>query len=160
MKGSKPYYIGGASDFLDYCHSYYKFDVFLATEKFEGLVHNFSQYENRLKEDSDDIKHKHDGDFVVHPPKTNFIITISCTGFPLAMQLVSGLLEMTIGSKSISKIYIYDSECSEAFMDFVERECSYIGTNYPGKVVKVVEKVGIALTHTDLFIILDHVPFK
>ncbi|XP_028165444.1 putative malate dehydrogenase 1B [Ostrinia furnacalis] len=159
MKGSKPYYIGGASDFLDYCHSYYQFDLFLSTEKFEGLVHNFSQYEKKLKTDQDVISRRiSNAEFVERPPKNNFIVTISCTGFPLAMHLVSGLLDMTVGEKSISKIYIYDSECSEAFMEFVERECSFIGTNHPGKVVKVVEKVGMALTHTDLFIILDHAP--
>lgn len=161
MKGSKPYYIGSAPDFLEYCHSYYQFDSFLATENFEGLVKNFSQYQKKLKYDNKAVNRKKSKDDFVEPlPKKDFIICISCTGFPLAMHLVSGLLDMSVGDKTISKIYIYDSTCSETFMDFVERECSYIGSSHPGKIVKVVEKVGMALTHTDLFIILDHVPFE
>ncbi|CAK1545923.1 unnamed protein product [Leptosia nina] len=42
----------------------------------------------------------------------------------------------------------------------VERECSYIGTNYATKVLKYVEKIGLALTNTDILIILDHIPFS
>lgn len=160
MKGSKPFYIGGASDFLDYCHSYYHFDQFMTTEKLDSLVHNFTQYEKKLRKDWNVVSQRLCNEFVEPTPKKKFIVTISCTGFPIAMHIVSGLLEMAVGNKSISKIYIFDSECSEDFMDFIERECSYIGTNNPGKVVKVVEKVGMALTHTDLFIVLDHVPFK
>lgn len=162
MKGSKPIYIGGASEFLDYCHSYYQFDLFLATEKFEGLVKNYSQYQKKLKQDEKLIDRKKvQADFVENRPKNNnYVICISCAGFPLAMRLVSGLLDIPDGDKFISKIYIYDNKCSAAFMEYVERECGYVGENNPGKTVKIVEKVGMALTHTDLFIVLDHVPFE
>jgi hypothetical protein len=161
MKGSKPHYIGGASEFLEYCYSYYEFDSFMASEKFDGLVQNFSQYAKKLKNEDKIVNEiKDTTDYLTMKSKNDFIITISGTGMSLAMYLISGLLEMSVGLKSISKIYIHDDKCTEDFMAFVERECSYVYTNYPGKVVKVVEKIGLALTHTDLLIVLNHVPFE
>ncbi|XP_031768230.2 putative malate dehydrogenase 1B [Galleria mellonella] len=159
-KGSKPYYIGGASEFLEYCHSYYKFDVFLASEKFEGLIKNYKQYQKKIKCDTQSVCYISDSkeEIIEKSPKTNFVVCISGAGYPLTMHLISGLLDMTHGEKTISKIYIHDKE-RKGSMEFIEQECSYIGTNYPGKVVKFIEKIGVALTHSDLFIILDHVPF-
>ncbi|CAG9795316.1 unnamed protein product [Diatraea saccharalis] len=161
MDGSKPYYIGGASEFLDYCFSYYQFDSFLSSEKFKGLVENLSQYQIKVKNENDILKVTKDSPEIFEKRvKNKFTICISGTGLPLAMHVISGLLEMSVGDKTISKIYIYDEKCSELFMEFIERECFYIMSNNPGKVVKVVNKIGMALTHTDLLIVLNHVPFN
>ncbi|KAM3961000.1 putative malate dehydrogenase 1B [Aphomia sociella] len=163
-KDSKPYYIGGAPEFLDYCHSYYKFDVFLSSEKFEHLINNYKQYQKKITHDKQrvsSIKSNIESKLETtgKPAKTNFVVCISGAGCPLTRHIISGLLDMSFGEKSISKIYIYDQECSTDVKDYVEQECSYISSNHPGKVVKYVEKVGVALTHSDLFIILDHEPF-
>lgn len=161
MKGSKPYYIGGASQFLEYCHSYYNFEAFISLSKFEGLIKNFSQYQRKIKEDTNTIKElKARFEVAEDPIKNNFVICISGASCPLTMHLISGLLEMCVGDKSISKIYLYDSKCSYDFMEYVERECGFIGTKHSGKVVKYIEKIGSGLTHTDLLIVLDHVPFE
>lgn len=158
VKGSKPYYIGGASEFLEYCHSYYNFDIFLSPRKFAGLIDNAYQFTRKIKEQ--DAVVSSEDHLLEKPSKNDFVVCISGAAYPLAMNLISGLLDMSVGDKSIMKIYLYDSECSQAFMEFVERECSYIGTNYPGKVMKYIEKIGVALTHSDLLIILDHVAFE
>lgn len=161
MKGSKPFYIGGASEFLEYCHSYYEFDSFLASEKFEGLCSNFAQYQQKVKQEKSVLELREaKAEVLEKPDKQNFVVCISGAGNPIAMHLISGLLDMAVGEKNISKIYIYDHECSGEFMEFVEKECSYISTDQSTKVVKYVEKLGVALTNTDLLIILDHVPLK
>ncbi|XP_059056633.1 putative malate dehydrogenase 1B [Achroia grisella] len=160
-KGSKPHYIGGSSEFLDYCHSYYKFDVLLASEKIETLIKSYKSYQTKLKSDRKSVKRiLETTEEIREQPKTNFVVCISGARYPLTMHLISGLLDMSQGEKTIYKIYIYDEECTKGFMEFIEQECSYISTNHPGKVVKYIEKVGVALTHSDLFIILDHVPFQ
>ncbi|KAJ0178953.1 hypothetical protein K1T71_005728 [Dendrolimus kikuchii] len=155
MQGSKPVYIGCASEFLDYCHSYYGFESFLSTERFKGLVENMRQLEMKLNKESFITT---DQGTKEPEQKNDFVISISGAGNPLTMYIISGLLEMTYNEKNVSKIYIYDNCCSKTFMEYVEKECSYIGTYHSGKVVQYVEKIGRALTHTDLFIILDHVP--
>ncbi|KAI8424088.1 hypothetical protein MSG28_002696 [Choristoneura fumiferana] len=161
MKGSKPYYIGGTSEFLDYCHSYYQFDYFLANSKFEGLLENYSQYRNKIKSDqrTQEVKRMSREKVEENLSKNEYVVCISGARNPLTMHIISELLELSVGDKSISKIYIFDDECSNDCLELIERECGYIGTNYPGKVVKYIEKIGVALTHSDLFIIMDHIPF-
>lgn len=162
MKGSKPYYIGGASEFLDYCYSYYNFDALFASEKYEGLLDNILQFKRKVRLENvfHDVEAKRNP--VNEPPKNHFVLTISGARHLLTMHLISGLLapEYTCGDKIISKIYLYDDCCSGKFMNYVEKECSYVQTDTPGRVVKYVEKIGIALTSTDLLIILDHEPFE
>lgn len=161
LKGSKPFYIGGAADFLEYCHSYYDIDVYLAPEKIEGLTANFTQFRNHIENEKRSIKRLKDRAVVVETPvQTDFVICISGAGHPLTMHLISGLLDMSAGEKRISKIYIYDSDCPKEFLELVERECVYVGTDHAAKVVKYIDKIGTALTHADLLIILDHAPFE
>lgn len=162
MKGSKPFYIGGASEFLEYCHYYYEFDSFLAAEKIVGLSSIFAQYQKNVREEKIDLhtKQAKSGEVENLSAKNNFVVCLYGAGHALAMLLISGLLEMAVGEKNISKIYLYDSECTREFMEFVENECSYIGTDQPGKVVKYVKKVGVAFANTDLLIVLDHIPFS
>ncbi|KOB74001.1 Uncharacterized protein OBRU01_09668 [Operophtera brumata] len=159
MKGSKPFYIGGASEFLEYCHAYYDFDSFLTSEKIKGICSNFSQYQKNVQEEKIYLQKTRTGE-VETPARQDFVVCITGAGTPLAMLLISGLLEMAVGEKNIYKIYLYDQECKREFMEFVEKECSYIATDHPGKVVKYVNKIGAALTNTDLLIILDHIPFN
>lgn len=162
IKGSKPYYIGGGPEFLEYCYSYYKFDLFLVSEVFEGLPENFSQYSQKLKIDL--AKSKEKGAIAdimtLVPNQLRFVVTISGAGNPLTMHMISALIDLAVGEKIISRIYIADSSCTSEFLDYIERECSYILNDQPGKVVRYVEKIGMALTHTDLLIILDHEPFE
>lgn len=163
MKGSKPYYLGSAADFLEYCHSYYFFDMFISADKFKGLSDNFKQFKRKLRMDLIDVAEKSSECSLseeLTAPKQSFVICISGASCPLTMYLINGLLEYSKGDQTISKIYIYDEECSEEFMQYVEEECSYVGTNHPGKVLKFVEKIGMGLTHADLMIIMDHVPFE
>lgn len=163
MKGSKPYYIGGSSDFLEYCQSYYDFDLFFASEKFESLIQNFAQYQNKVKDERtySTLTNRHrKSEILERPFKINIVITIYGAHNPLTMYIISGLLELKNREKNISKIYVYHSDCTKEFMDSIERECSYIETDNQTKVVKYVQKIGMALTNTDLFIILDHAPFE
>lgn len=160
MEGSKPVYIGSASEFLDYCHSYYGFESFLSSERFTGLVENLQQLRKKANKETLIIRNENGADKEKREQKSDFIITISGAGNLLAMYIISGLLDMTYNEKNVSKIYIYDNCCSKSFMKHVEKECNYIGTYHPGKVVQHVEKIGRALTHTDLLIILDHEPFE
>ncbi|XP_038223196.1 putative malate dehydrogenase 1B, partial [Zerene cesonia] len=158
--GSKPLYIGGAPEFMDYCHSYYDLDVFMTSDTYENLVSNYRQYYKRIKQEIK-TKSKNEIEYDLgEPNKNSFAICITGAGNPIAMHLISGLLETTFDDKSISKIYIYDNKCLPSFMELVERECSYIGTNYPPRVVKYVDKIGVALTNTDVLIVLDHVPLS
>ncbi|XP_063377490.1 putative malate dehydrogenase 1B [Cydia fagiglandana] len=163
MKGSKPYYIGGLPEFLDYCHSYYQFDYFMADSKFKGITENCNQYRTKIKKDNQEIQLKLSTEQKVTKteslPKNDYVVCISGAGFQLTEHLISQLLELSVGTKTIAKIFIYDSECPNPPIDKIEHECSYIETNYSGKVVKYVEKIGIALTYCDLLIVLDHVPF-
>lgn len=163
MKGSKPYYIGSAPDFLEYCHSYYFLDMFISADKFKGLVDNFKQFERKLQMDRIDVAEKSSECAIaeeVTSPKQTFVVCISGASCPLTMYLINGLLEYSLGNKSISKIYMYDEDCSEEFVHYIEEECSYVGTKHPGKVLKFVDKIGLGLTHADLMIIMDHVPFE
>ncbi|XP_047525514.1 putative malate dehydrogenase 1B [Pieris napi] len=157
--GSKPFYIGGGPEFLDYCYSYYKFDVFMAPARYENLVLNYRQYNKKIKQES---KFHIDVEFEMeeNTVKNTFSVCISGSGNPITMHLISELLEMSSSEKGIYKVYIYDHRCSSSFMELVERECSFIETNYAAKVVKYVDKIGLALTNTDVLIILDHVPFS
>ncbi|CAK1598539.1 unnamed protein product [Parnassius mnemosyne] len=161
IEGSKPYYIGGASEFLDYCYSYYKFEAFLSTEKFRDLVDSLNQFKKKHTLEKHFVKNMQlsikDNDKHLD---SNYIVCISGASHPLTMYLISGLLDMSVNQKTISKIYIYDTKCSSKFLDFVENECSYVSTNYPGKVVKHVTKIGMALTNCDLLIVMDCVPFR
>lgn len=157
--GSKPFYIGGATEFLDYCYSYYKFDVFLSPARYENLVLNYRQYNRKLKQDSKfhlDVEFEMEEKFL----KNTFSVCISGAGNPITMHLISELLEMSSIEKGIVKIYIYDYKCSKSFLEIVEREGSYIETNYATKVLRHVDKIGVALTNTDVLIILDHIPFR
>lgn len=161
MIGSKPFYIGGAADFLEYCHSYYDIDVFLTPENIEGLTANFAQFKNKLKFETKELKHfKEKLDKIEKLVQTDFVVTITGAGHPITMHLISGLLDMSVGNKTVSKIYLFDPDGSSEFMDFVEQDCRYVDTKHAGKVVKYVTKIGTALTNCDLLIILDHVPFK
>ncbi|KPJ02902.1 Putative malate dehydrogenase 1B [Papilio xuthus] len=90
----------------------------------------------------------------------NITVCISGASHPLTMYIISGLLDMSLGHKSIAKIFIYDKEYSQTFLEYVETECSYVGNNYPGKVVKYTNKMGMALASCDLLIIMDYVPFS
>ncbi|XP_075971427.1 putative malate dehydrogenase 1B [Anticarsia gemmatalis] len=160
MAGSKPLYIGGGPQFLDYCYSYYNFDSFFASDQSEDLVKNIVQYKKHVAKEKriqleEEIKCP-----APKPAKKHFTVTISGAGNPLTMHLLSGLLEMDIDDQTISKIFIYDENCTEDFLLSVERECAFIETYHPGKVVKYVDRLGMALTSTDLMIIQDHVPFK
>ncbi|XP_013200156.1 putative malate dehydrogenase 1B [Amyelois transitella] len=159
-KGSKAYYIGGASEFLDYCHSYYNFEKFMTLEKFGGLVNNYKQYQTKVREDNQVIAEVQEKQEIPElPPKSTFYICISGAGCPMTKYLIMGLLKLNSNNKSIAKIFINDSRCATDFMEYVEEECSYISTVHPGKVVKYIEKIGLVLSFTDLLIILDHVPF-
>ncbi|XP_050562498.1 putative malate dehydrogenase 1B [Spodoptera frugiperda] len=162
MKGSKAQYIGGASEFLDYCYSYYNFDALFSSEKYAGLLSNILQFKKKLH--LENILHQLD---VVKrptldaPPQKKFVITISGAGHLLAMHLISSLVDHKImeSDKTIHKIYLYDERCTPSFMNYIEKECSYVQTDNPGKDIKCVSKIGVALTSTDVLIILDHVPF-
>ncbi|XP_062526165.1 putative malate dehydrogenase 1B isoform X1 [Bombyx mori] len=164
MKGSKPVYIGGASEFLEYCYSYYNFDAFMASSKFCGLVKNFGQYQEKLKVETFSKPTAEFSKVIASEMKPNekchknIVITISGVSNPLAIHILSGLLEMS--NLGLSKVYIYDKDCSAEHMELVERQCNYIMTCNSGKTVKYVEKLGMALTHTNLLIILDHVLFN
>lgn len=164
MKGSKPSYIGGASEFLDYCYSYYNFDSLFASEKFDELLTNVLQFKKKVNAENILIRQLEAKSNVEEETaiKTHYVITIIGAGHILAMHLISQLLDHKVaeGDKYINKIYLYDNSCSETFMKFVEKECYYVQTNYPGKVVKYVQKIGVALTNSDLLIVLDHEPFK
>lgn len=163
MKGSKPHYIGTAADFMEYCYSYYSLDLYISEDKFKGLADNFKQFKRKVNMDRIDVADKSSESLTteeITAPKQSFVICISGASCPLTMYLINGLLEYSIGDKTISKIYIYDEECSEEFMQYVEEECSYVGTNHPGKVLKFVDKIGMGLTHADLMVIMDHVPYE
>ncbi|XP_045765449.1 putative malate dehydrogenase 1B [Maniola jurtina] len=156
MTGSVPVYIGGASEFLEYVHSYYLFDAFLAPKRFDHLSDYFGQFQKKIKQEDKPETRLNVSDYI---RKTSFSICICGAGNPLAMFLISGLLD-TFEEMSFNKIYIYDELCSQNLMDFIENECNYVGTNYSGKVVKHVNKIGVALTNTDLLILLSYVPFR
>lgn len=162
MKGSKPFYIGGASEFLDYCYSYYNFDALFASEQYDGLLENVLQFKKKVNKENLYLLQQDKSLLRETKIKDHFVVTISGAGHLLAMHLISALLdqEVTEGNKYIGKIYLHDSYCSENFMNSIEKECYYVQSNNPGKVVKHVEKIGVALTHTDLLIILNHEPFK
>lgn len=162
MKGSKPHYIGGASEFLDYCYSYYNFDALFASEKYDGLLDNILQFKRKVHSENVLLEAGGDKSPVNTVPKKHYVVTISGARHLLAMHLISGFLDpkYTQGDKLISKIYLYDNCCTKKFMNYVEKECSYVQTDIPGRVVKFVERMGMALTSTDILIILDHEPFK
>lgn len=164
MKGSKPHYIGSAADFMEYCHSYYFLDMYISADKFKGLIDNFKQFKHKVLMDRIEVTEKSSESVSAEESKAHknstFVVCISGASCPLTMYLINGLLEYSLGDKTISKIYIYDEECSEEFMQYVEEECSYVGTNHPGKVLKFVDKIGMGLTHADLMIIMDHVPYE
>lgn len=163
-KGSTPHYIGGASEFLDYCYSYYNFDSLFASEKYDGLLENILQFKRKVNFQNVllDIEKEQLPVNTPSIPKSQFVVTISGARHLLAMHLISGLLdpEYTRGDKLISKIFLYDDSGSKKFMNYVEKECSYLQTDTPGRVVKHVDKIGMALTSTDMLIILDHEPLK
>ncbi|CAB3236730.1 unnamed protein product [Arctia plantaginis] len=159
MAGSKPYYIGGAPQFLDYCYSYYKFDSLFGSDKFEELLKNSVQLKKKVAIERNLLKNA-EINSPVKSSKKAIIVTISGAGNPISRCLLVGLLEMNVCFNSIAKIYIYDENCSEEFMLSLEKEYSFIENIYPGKVVKYVRKIGIALTCSDLLIVLDHVPFE
>lgn len=158
IEGSKPYYIGGASEFLDYCYSYYQFETYVSSERFEGLIDNFNQYKKKLRKD-DNIDDQ-DSKGPAEDQAKNLTVCISGASHPLSMYIISGLLDMPLGNKSMVKIFIYDKDYSQTFLEYVESECSYVGNNYPGKVVKYTNKMGMALASCDLLIIMDYVPFR
>ena len=164
MKGSTPHYIGGASEFLDYCYSYYNFDSLFASEKYDGLLDNILQFKRKVNLQNFllDVEKDQVPGGTLPIPKNEFVVTISGARHLLAMHLISGLLdpEYTRGDKLIHKIYLYDNCDSTQFMSYVEKECSYVQTDTPGRVVKHVDKIGMALTSTDMLIILDHEPFE
>ncbi|KAJ2952050.1 hypothetical protein O0L34_g4313 [Tuta absoluta] len=165
MKGSKPFYIGGISEFLEYVHSYYNFDLFLACDKYHGLIKNFGQYKKKLKEEA--IQYKEEINAI---EKDDCVLCITGASSPAAKQILSGLADMSMWNedtstfkgkkqKNISKIFLYDDNCSDDDLIKIETQCSFITANYPGKVVKYADKIGNALTIADLLIILDHEPF-
>ncbi|XP_013139061.1 PREDICTED: putative malate dehydrogenase 1B [Papilio polytes] len=158
IEGSKPYYIGGASEFLDYCYSYYQFETYVSSERFEGLIDNFNQYKKKVRKD-DNIDDQ-DSKGPAEDQAKNLTVCISGASHPLSMYIISGLLDMPLGNKSMVKIFIYDKDYSQTFLEYVESECSYVGNNYPGKVVKYTNKMGMALASCDLLIIMDYVPFS
>ncbi|XP_032513015.2 putative malate dehydrogenase 1B [Danaus plexippus] len=160
MMGSKPFYIGGACEFLEYCHSYYNFDLFLSPTRFEHLVYNYGQYQRKIKQEKRLNSSSQIFDYQNDVKKSDYTICISGAGNPISMFIISGLFEMTSGDKIISKIYIYDDDCSQSLMDFIEYECNFLGGDLSSKVVKNIEKIGVALTGTNLLIILDYVPFR
>ncbi|XP_046963334.1 putative malate dehydrogenase 1B [Vanessa cardui] len=159
MPGSKPFYIGCASEFLEYCYSYYKFDVFFAPKRFEYLIDNFGQFQKKQKLEMRRLARIDNSDMIDKSIQNKRTICISGAGNPLSLFIISGLLEQDV-KKNISRIYIYDENCSQSLMEFIEHESNYVGTEYLGKIVKYVEKIGAALTSSDLLIILDYVPFQ
>lgn len=163
MKGSKPHYIGSAADFMEYCHSYYFLDLYISSDRFKGLIDNFKQFKQKALMDNIKVTEnsaERTSAEELNTTNNTFVVCISGASCPLTMYLINGLLEYSVGDKTISKIYIYDEDCSEEFMQYVEEECSYVGTNHPGKVLKFVNKIGMGLTHADLMIIMDHVPYE
>lgn len=159
MAGSKPYYIGGAPQFLDYCYSYYKFDSLFGSDRYEELLKNSIQLKKKVAIERNLLK---DAD-INSPEKSSkkaIVITISGAGDPLSRCLIMGLLEMNVCFNSIAKIYIYDDKCTKEFMLSLEKQYSFIENMYPGKVIKYVHKIGIALTCSDVLIVLDHIPFE
>ncbi|KAI5630996.1 hypothetical protein NE865_16293 [Phthorimaea operculella] len=163
MKGSKPFYIGGISQFLEYVHSYYNFDFFMGYEKFHGLIKNFGQYKKKLKEEFLQFRKVEQGDT---NQKDDYAVCITGASSPMTAQLLAGLVDLaykgpfeTEVPKYISKIFLYDDNCSEDDLKKIEAQCSFITANYPGKVVKYADKIGNALTISDLLIVLDHEPF-
>ncbi|CAH2243076.1 jg2182 [Pararge aegeria aegeria] len=159
MTGSAPIYIGGASEFLEYIHSYYQFDVFIAPKRFDHLVDYSDQFQKKIKQEVQTEKKYSNSEYFERIEKTSYTVCISGAGNPLAMFLISGLLE-TFGKIRFSKIYLYDEVCSQRLMDFIENECNYIESDYSGKIVKYTEKIGVALTNSDLLILLNYVPFR
>nr|XP_034829947.1 putative malate dehydrogenase 1B isoform X2 [Maniola hyperantus] len=159
MAGSVPIYIGGASEFLEYAHSYYQFDAFLAPKRFDHLSDYFGQFQKKIKQEVKTETRLSLTKHIESVRKTSFSICIWGAGNPLAMFLISGLLE-TFDEMSFSKIYLFDELCSESLMDFIENECNYVRTDYSRKVVKYVDKIGVALTNTDLLILLSYVAFR
>lgn len=157
MAGSKPVYIGSASEFLEYCYSYYKFDVYFSPLRFEYLSDNFGQFQKKVKQEAISLERIDNPVTVENPSENKVTICISGAGNPLALFIISGLLDL---KQNVNKIYIYDEECSQTLMEFVEHECNYVGNEYLGKLVKYVDKIGVALTSSDLLIILDYVPFQ
>lgn len=148
---------------MEYCFAYYSLDIYISADKFKGLSDNFKQFQRKLNVAPIDGTDKSSESLAaeeITAPKQSFVICISGASCPLTMYLINGLLEYYLGEKTISKMYIYDEECSEEFMQYVEEECSYVGTNHPGKVLKFVDKIGMGLTHADLMIIMDHVPYE
>lgn len=157
MAGSKPFYIGNGSDFLEYCQSYYKLDIYLPSKRFENLVDSYGQFQDNLKQENKNITRHDDISDIGKSIKTSYKICISGAANPLTLFIISGLLEY---SQQISKIFIYDENCSQDLMKFVELECSFVKSSNFGKVVKYIEKLGVALSNADLLIILDYIPFR
>lgn len=132
----------------------------MAPARYENLVSNYRQYNKNIKRMKEskfhlDIECGMDENAI----KNTFSVCISGAGNPITMHLISELLEMSSSEKGVFKVYIYDHRFSSSFLELVERESSFTETNYAAKVVKYVDKIGIALTNTDVLIILDHVPF-
>ncbi|KAH9634512.1 hypothetical protein HF086_016600 [Spodoptera exigua] len=145
MKGSKAQYIGGASDFLDYCYSYYNFDTLFSSEKYDGLLNNVLQFKRKLH--IEENLHILDADkrpTLDAPPQKKFVVTISGAGHLLAMHLISGLVDHAIMASDniIHKIYLYDQSCTPSFMNYIEKECSYVQTDNPGRDINKSKPMG------------------
>lgn len=160
--GSRPHYIGGASDFLEYCHTYYNLIFFMDTKKMTALCINNKQLQNN-SENMNIFKNDK-----LWNPSENKTICISGANNPLTIHLVSQLLDTQNklnlsddnSEKRISKIYLYHDSIDLSTIELIEKECFYIETVYSKNIIKSVSKLGLALTSSDLLIILDHVSFK
>lgn len=160
INGSKAYYIGGDTEFLEYCHSYYKFDSYVNITKLAALSKNIVQFKKKLK-DINNIKTKNNIIYNVSKEEEKcFAICITGVMNPLVMYLISGLLEISMTAKRILKIYLYDHNYDESTLSCTELECKYITRESSKNVVKYVSKLGIALTKSDLLIIFDHQSFE
>lgn len=160
VKGSKPHYIGGASEFLEYCHSYYNFDAYVNLQKLDDLNKNNVQLKNRIHVHKDSIQYTTNIEQTKErKKKNNWEICISGASNLVTTNLLSELLEIAPSEKNITKIYLYDEVDNNKRMEQLETDCCFVNTKNPNKVVKRVAKLGMGLTHSDLLIVLDHVPF-
>lgn len=155
IDGSAPTYIGGATDFWEYCYSYYNFDKYLPKAKFEELFSNMTQLKKRMKQIPTFHKclaYAETADENITKKSIN--ITISGATHPLVPYLISGLLDYAKGENYVSKIYLYGCECGDYHY---ERDSNFVDTRNPVKVVKYVSRLGIALTNSELLIIMNHI---
>ncbi|KAG7308036.1 hypothetical protein JYU34_006676 [Plutella xylostella] len=160
MKGSKPYYIGSATQFWDYCYSYYKLETFITCDKLRELIPNIEQFKQEIEIETKALKCGEVHEEIesnITVPKNNFVVCISGAEMNIVKHLIFNLLEMIVEEKNISEIYIYDIKNSKSYMKYIERELSCFKNN--PKTLKYAEKIGFALTHADLLIVLDHAPY-